>query len=149
MVKAIPEGYHSITPYLIVEDAAGLIGFVSEAFGATERMRMPPSGPTIMHAEVQIGDSIVMLSDASPEFPPKPAMLHLYIQDVDATYQSALAAGGTSVREPDDQFYGDRSAGVRDRFGNEWWLATHVKDLTPEEVARLQETAGEPASAQG
>ena len=90
-----------------------------------------------------------MLSDASPEFPARPAMLHLYVQDVDATYQSALAAAACPSREPADQFYGDRSAGIRDRFGNEWWLATHVKDLTPEEMARMQETAGEPASAQG
>jgi uncharacterized glyoxalase superfamily protein PhnB len=136
MVKPIPDGYHTVTPYLIVEGAARLIDFMKGAFGAEERGRMDGPGGRVMHAEVQIGDSVVMLSDPAPEFPARTAMLHLYVEDVDRVYQRAVQAGGTSVREPADQFYGDRSAGIDDGFGNQWYIATHVEDVAPEEMER-------------
>jgi PhnB protein len=145
MVKPIPEGYHSVTPYLIVEGASDLIDFTKQALGAQERMRMPGPGGQIAHAEIQIGDSVVMLSDASPENPPTSAMIHLYVPDADSVYSRALQAGATSLREPADQFYGDRSAGVKDKFGNQWWLATHVEDVPPEEMEKRAAAQGQPA----
>jgi uncharacterized glyoxalase superfamily protein PhnB len=138
-VKPIPDGYQTVTPYLIVDDAAELIDFTKRAFGAEETFRMPGSGGAIMHAEIRIGDSVVMLSDASPENPPTSTMMHLYVEDVDAVYQRALQAGASALREPENQFYGDRSAGVKDAFGNQWWLATHVEDVSPEELQRRQD----------
>jgi len=145
-VKPIPEGYHSVTPYLIVKNAAGLIDFMKEALGAEETFRMPGPGGVIMHAEVRIGDSLVMLADAAgAENPPMPAMIHLYVQDADGVYKRALQLGATSVREPADQFYGDRSAGVKDAFGNQWWIATHVEDVPPEEMERRQQALAQQA----
>jgi uncharacterized glyoxalase superfamily protein PhnB len=135
-VRPVPDGYHTVTPYIVVEDAGGLIDFIKQAFGVEERMRHTRPDGAIMHAEVQLGDSIIMIGGGSPELPAKPAMLHLYVEDVDALYTRALAAGGASLREPADQFYGDRSAGVSDRWGNEWWIATHIEDVTPEEIER-------------
>ena len=125
---SVPDGYHTVTPYLIVPDAGGLIEFIAWAFGGKERMRMAGGDGSITHAEVEIGDSVVMLAEASGEHPPKNAMLHLYVSDVDTTYKDAIEAGGESMREPEDQPYGDRSAGLEDSWGNEWWLATHIKD---------------------
>ena len=135
--KAIPDGYHSVMPYLVVKGAAQLIDFLKEAFGAEETFRMPGGGG-IMHAEMRIGDSVVMMSDATGEQGPMPAMLHLYVEGVDAVYRRALQAGATSIREPEDQFYGDRSAGVKDAFGNLWWIATHIEDVPVEELDRRQ-----------
>jgi uncharacterized glyoxalase superfamily protein PhnB len=135
MVKPIPDGYHSVTPYLVVNGAAQLIDFMKNVMGAEERFRMDaPNG--IGHAEVQVGDSMVMLADANDMQPPRPAMVHVYLPDADAAYQRALAAGAKSLREPADQFYGDRSAGVEDRFGNQWWFATHIEDVPPDEMER-------------
>lgn len=136
-VKSIPEGYHSVTPYLIVPGASDFIEFTKRAFGAEEKERFGPPGQ-IMHAEVRIGDSIIMLSDGSPEFEPTRSSIYLYVDDVDSMYQRALQAGGESLREPTDQFYGDRSAGVKDRWNNQWWLATHMEDVTAEEMQRRQ-----------
>ncbi len=133
-VKAIPEGYHSITPYLVVNGAAKVLDFVKQAFGAQEVMRMPGPNGTIGHAEVKIGDSFVMMADASPQHPARPGMLLLYVPDVDEVYQRALKVGGKSEREPADQFYGDRSAGVSDPAGNQWVIATHVEDVSAEEM---------------
>ena len=96
-----------------------------------------------MHAELTIGPSIVVTSDANEEFPPAPARLQLYVGDVDAVYKRALAAGATSLRKPSDQFYGDRSGGVQDAFGNQWWLATHIEDVTPEEIGRRAAQQGQ------
>jgi len=139
-VKPIPEGYHSVTPYLVVKNAAGLIDFMKQALGAEETFRMPGPGGAIRHAEMRIGDSLVMLADAAgAENPPMPAMIHLYVPDADGLYKRALQLGATSLREPADQFYGDRSAGVKDAFGNHWWLATHVEDVSPEEMERRQQ----------
>ena len=135
-VKPIPAGYHTVTPYLVVPGAAQLIDFMKQALGAEELSRMDRPDGTVMHAEVKIGDSRVMLGEAGGEVDPMPAMLHLYVEDADAVYQRALQAGATSLREPEDQFYGDRLGGVKDAFGNQWWLATHIEDVSPEEMAR-------------
>jgi PhnB protein len=140
-VNPIPEGYRTVTPYLVVEGATNVLEFVKQAFGAEEKFRMDAPGGKIGHAEVQIGDSIVMVGDAGEENPAMPAMIHLYVDDCDATYERALAAGGTSEREPTDQFYGDRSAGVRDTTGNLWWIATHVEDVSEDEMAKRMEAA--------
>jgi PhnB protein len=140
-VNPIPEGYRTVTPYLVVEGAASVLDFVKQAFGAEEKFRMDTPDGKIGHAEVQIGDSIVMMGDAGAEHPAMPAMIHLYLEDCDATYERALAAGATSEREPTDQFYGDRSAGVRDSTGNLWWIATHVEDVPEDEMAKRIEAA--------
>jgi PhnB protein len=135
-VKPIPDGYHTVTPYLTIAGVAAVIEFVKEAFGATERGRMARPDGTVMHAEVQIGDSVVMLGEATSEWRPMPSNLHLYMPDVDAVYERALQAGATSLRPPADQFYGDRSAGVKDVAGNSWWIATHVEDVSADELTR-------------
>ncbi|MCB0192418.1 MAG: VOC family protein [Anaerolineae bacterium] len=135
-VQPIPEGYHTVTPYLIVSGVPQVIDFVKEAFGAEELVRMAQGDGTIGHAEVKIGTSRVMMGEASGNFKPMPAMLHLYVEDTDAVYQSALQAGATSIMEPADQFYGDRMGAVQDAFGNQWWIATHVEDVPPEEIAK-------------
>jgi PhnB protein len=136
VVKPIPEGYHTIIPYLVVQGAAQLIDFLKQAFGAEEILRMARPDGTIMHAEIKIGDSRVMIGEAQGEFTPMPAMLHLYVEDTDTVYRRALQAGATSLREPEGQFYGDRIGGVRDSFGNQWWIATHIEDVSTEEMAR-------------
>jgi len=135
-VKARPEGYHSITSYLVVDGAARLIDFLAEVFDAEELERFAAPGNRIGHAEMQIGDSRVMLGDSHGEHNPMEAMLYVYVDDVDATYQRAVAAGAASVQAPVDQFYGDRSCGVKDPFGNVWWIATHIEDVAPAELQR-------------
>ncbi len=136
-VKPIPDGYTAVTPYLIVENAAGLIDFLVNAFGAVERLQVPMPGGGIGHAEVEIGGAVIMLSDAMPpDFPSASALIHLYVEDVDGVYASAVSAGATSVAEPSDQFYGDRLARVDDPCGNHWAIATHVEDVGPEELSR-------------
>ena len=146
-VRAKPEGYHTVTPYLIVNGATGLVEFLKKAFGATERGIMGPPGGPIMHGEVQIGDSIIMLSDGAgtAESQPTRSMIHLYVDDVDAMYKRAIAAGAQSQRMPENQFYGDRSAGVVDAFGNQWWLATHVEDVSEEEMEKRMAAQAAPA----
>jgi PhnB protein len=134
-VKPIPDGYHTVTPYLVVRDVPRLIQFLEQAFGATEVMRHPRPDGTVMHAEVQIGDSRVMMGEPPDGTPPMPASIHLYAVDTDALYHLALQAGATSLREPADQFYGERTAGVRDPVGNQWWIATRVENLSPVEIA--------------
>jgi uncharacterized glyoxalase superfamily protein PhnB len=138
MVTAIPDEYGSVTPYLVVEGAEGLLGFLQNAFGATIRGGDVMRGPDgkIGHAEVEIGDSIVMLADVPPDGEAMRTMLNIYVEDCDATYKSALAAGAESVREPEDQFYGDRNAGVRDKWGNQYYVSTHIEDVSPEEMER-------------
>jgi len=138
----VPTGHGRVSPYLVTKDAASVIRLLTSAFGAEEIDRhLGPDGQ-IMHAEVRIGDSVVMLSDASEAFPAMPCMVHVYVPDCDDAYRRALADGATSVREPADQFYGDRSAGVRDAGGNQWWIATHQEDVAPEEMARRAAAAG-------
>ena len=140
-VKPIPDGYHSVTPYLTVQGAAKLIDFLKQAFEAQEIERLTRPDGAIGHAEVKIGDSIVMMGEAGGEWTPMPGAMYLYVNDVDATYKRALQAGAVSTMEPMDQFYGDRSAGVKDPSGNQWWIATHKEDLSPEELAKRAQAA--------
>ena len=135
-VRPIPEGFHAVTPHLTVPGVANLIDFLKHAFDATEIDRFAGPDGSVMHAQVRIGDSIVMMGDPPPQFGPKPCNLYLYVENVDEVYQRALDAGATSVRPVENQFYGDRSGGVQDPCGNQWWIATHVEDVTPEELQR-------------
>jgi PhnB protein len=128
-VNYIPEGHHTVSPYLVIPGIAKVIEFVKQAFGAQEvHLSKRPDG-TVQHAEIKIGDSIVMMGEAAPDGKNFPGMLHLYVEDVDTVYQRAIAAGGKSIREPADQPYGDRTSGVDDGFGNQWWISTHIKDV--------------------
>jgi PhnB protein len=138
-VQPIPNGYHAVTPYLIVQNADGVIAFLKEAFGAEELYRMKRPDGSVGHAEVQLRDSRLMLGEAGEQWPAQPGVFYLYVEDVDAVYQRAVAAGATPVMEPADQFYGDRHGGVRDLAGNQWWIATHVEDVPPEELQRRSE----------
>jgi PhnB protein len=146
-VPPIPPGYHTITPYLVVQDAGKAIEFYKKAFGAVERARMPGPGGKIMHAEVKIGDSIVMLCDEMPDmlvFSPQtfkgtPVRMMVYTEDVDALFRRAVQAGATAQMPPQDMFWGDRFGKLKDPFGHEWNLATHKEDLAPDEIARRQE----------
>ncbi len=143
-VKPIPEGYHTTTPYLCVKGAAEAIEFYKKAFGATEVMRMADPSGKVGHAELQFGDSRVMLADEFPEMgflSPKtiggtPVMMHLYVEDVDSIVPRAVAAGAKVTREVADQFYGDRGGQVEDPFGHKWYVATHKEDLAPEEIRK-------------
>jgi len=139
--KLKPDGYHAVTPYLIVTGAERVIEFAKATFGAQEAMRLAAPGGRVGHAELRIGDSAVMLADASAEHPAMPCMLHVYVDDADATYGRALAAGATGVRPVADQFYGDRSGGVRDPCGNLWHIATHIEDVPPDEMKRRADQA--------
>jgi PhnB protein len=139
--KPVPDGYHSVTPYLVVAGAAKMLDFLRDAFGAQEIRRFDKPGGIVGHAEVRIGDSVIMLADACPEFPATQAGIHLYLPNVDAVYERALRAGGTSLRPPADQFYGDRSAVVRDAAGNWWSISTHIKDISEEEMRRHAQAA--------
>jgi len=140
-VKAKPDGYHSVTAYLVVDGAARLIDFLQQTFDAEEVERFAAPGNRVGHAEVRIGDSVVMLGDAHGEHKAMKAMLYVYVDDVDATFQRALAAGGTSVQAPADHFYGDRSGGVKDPCGNVWYIATHIEDVSPAELKRRAQAA--------
>jgi PhnB protein len=143
-VKPIPEGYPRVSPYLSVAGAADAIDFYTKVLGAKERMRMDGPGGTIGHAEIEIGDSIIMLADENPDFGnqgPKtiggtPVTLSVYVEDVDDTFERALKAGATSLRDVDNQFYGDRSGSFEDPFGHQWHVATHVEDVPPEEMGK-------------
>jgi len=140
-VKPVPEGYHTVTPYLTLDDVAVAIDFLKKAFSAVQTFASTDPDGNIRHAEVRIGDSMVMLGQAREEWHPKPGNFYLYVPDVDAVYKQAIAAGGTSVREPADQFYGDRVGGVDDSQGNSWWIATHIEDVSEEEMKRRAEAA--------
>ena len=135
-VKPIPDGRHSITPYLVVEGVPRLIEFLVEAFEAQEILRVLRPDGSIMTAQLKIGDSVILLSEAKGEFKPMPAAIYLYVNDTDAVYQRALQAGATSLMEPIDEFYGDRNAGVKDPGGNHWWIATHQEDVPPGELSK-------------
>jgi PhnB protein len=147
--KPIPEGYHTVTPYLIVRGAARAIDFYQQAFGATELMRFADPGGRVGHAEIKVGDSVIMLADEFPEMGIRspqsiggsPVILALYVEDVDASFARAVAAGATVLRPVKDQFYGDRSGTLTDPFGQVWTLATHKEDVPPEEVRRRFEAS--------
>ncbi len=137
-VKPIPEGYHSVQPYLMFKNCHAAIEFYQQALGATERFRMPRPDGRIAHAEIQIGDCVLMMADEAPEmdafsiehFGGSPVSLLIYTEDCDSAYNRAVAAGAKSTREPADQPYGDRMAGVTDPFGYRWFIATHIKDVS-------------------
>lgn len=153
-VKPIPDAYHRVTPYLVVEGAAKAIEFYTKVFGAKEQMRMPAPGGKIGHAELKIGDSVVMLADANPQMGYKspgalggsPISLLLYVENADDSVKRAVAAGAKVVRPVENQFYGDRMGGIEDPFGHQWYVATHVEDVSPEEMKRRM-AAMEPAAA--
>ncbi len=148
-VKPIPEGYHSVTPYLIIKGAAGAIEFYKKAFGATELFRMAGPDGKIGHAEIKIGDSPIMLSDEWPEMKyvgPKslggsPVSILLYVNDVDAVFKQAIAAGAKEDKPVEDKFYGDRSGSLTDPFGHIWHVSTHKEDVSPEEMERRSKKA--------
>jgi uncharacterized glyoxalase superfamily protein PhnB len=143
-VKAVPDGYHTLTPYLVCKSADDAIAFYVKAFGATETVRMPGPGGRIMHAELRIGSSMLMLSDENPErgaLSPQtiggtPVSIFIYTEDVDALFARAVAAGATPVAPPADMFWGDRFAQLTDSFGHSWAMATHKEDVTPEEMQK-------------
>jgi PhnB protein len=147
--KPIPDGYHSVTPYLCVKGAAQAIEFYKKAFLATERMRIAHPDGRVGHAELQVGDSVIMLSDEFPEmgargpqsFGGSPVSIHLYVEDADAIFNQAVAAGAKIKRAIADQFYGDRLGGVEDPFGYTWWISTHMEDLSPQEIERRAASA--------
>jgi uncharacterized glyoxalase superfamily protein PhnB len=132
-VKAIPEGYRSVTPFLNVNGASDLLAFMKKAFGAEERVRMPTPDGKIMHAEIKIGDSMVMVSDAMMN-PPTNSSIHLYFNDADAVWKQATAAGAKVELPIADQFWGDRYGVVSDKWGNRWGIATHKEDVSPDEM---------------
>ena len=143
-ISAIPDGYHSVTPYLIVDGAIHALAWYTKVFGAREHMRLNSSGGKLGHAEMQIGDSRIMLADALPDHDAKapasfggsPVSLHLYVADVDATIARAASAGATVKSQPEDKFYGDRLGTVLDPFGHTWHIATHIEDVASDEVER-------------
>jgi PhnB protein len=147
--KPIPEGYHTVTPYLAVDDAAAAIEFYKRAFGATERSRMPGPDGKVAHAEIQIGDSLIMTSDQFPQSSVKPpkeiggatASIFLYVEDVDSVVQDAVDAGATITMPVEDMFWGDRFGQVSDPFGHIWQIATHVEDVSPEDMEKRAQEA--------
>jgi PhnB protein len=146
IVKPIPDGYHSVQPYLIFQTCAEAIAFYEKAFGAKEKFRMADKQGRITHAEIEIGDSCVMMADEAPQmdafsaehYGGSPASLLIYTPDCDAMYKQAVASGAKSLREPADQPYGDRMAGVKDPFGYKWWIATHIKDVSVQDMQKQQ-----------
>jgi len=148
-VKPIPEGYHTLSPYLAVGNAAQAIDYYKNAFGAKERVRMEAPGGAIGHAELEIGDSVVMLSDPFPQSSTKPpkelggssVSVFMYVEDVDAVVNQAVDAGATVLMEVADQFWGDRFGTVQDPFGHTWSIATHVEDVTREQIAERAKAA--------
>jgi PhnB protein len=149
MPDPIPEGYPRVTPYLIVDGGTRAIDFYTSVLGASERMRMPAPGGRIGHAELQLGDSIIMLADENPDmdirgpssFGGTPVSLHVYVEDSDDVFERAVKAGAKALRPVEDRFYGDRSGQFEDPFGHRWDVATHVEDVPPEEMSKRAEAA--------
>jgi PhnB protein len=155
-VKPIPDGYHTVTPYLIVNGAASALEFYKKAFGATELMRFPGPGGKIGHAEIRIGDSAIMLADEHPEMDargPKtlggsPVGILIYTEDVDAAAKRAVAAGAKVLRPVQDQFYGDRSGTFEDPYGHKWTIATHKEDVSVEEMQKRMDALMKPGGSE-
>lgn len=143
-VKPIPDGYHAVTPYLAIKGAAAAIDFYKRALGATERMRLSQPDGSVGHAELQLGDSCIMLADEFPgmqfhsplKYGGTPVTLHVYVENCDAVVNQAVAAGAKIVRPVQDQFYGDRSGTIADPYGHVWHISTHIEDLSPEEISK-------------
>ena len=144
-VKPIPEGFHTVTPYLIARDAAAAMEFYKKVFGATELERITDPAGKVRHGEIKIGDSPIMLTDESAEYPDwqsplsrggTPVHIYLYVENVDEVFSRAIAAGAKELLAVQDQFYGDRSGGLTDPFGHIWYIATHIEDVSPEEIKR-------------
>jgi uncharacterized glyoxalase superfamily protein PhnB len=135
-VRPIPEGFRTVTPYLVLDGADRVLQFLERAFGAKNAQCMRRPDGKIGHAQVKLGDSMIMIADATPEHPAAPCMLYLYVEDCDDWYRRAVAAGATSIMEPRTMFYGDRNAGVKDASGMQWWFGTHVEDVPPAELER-------------
>jgi PhnB protein len=151
MVKPLPDGYPRVTPYLVVDGATAAIDFYREVLGAIERMRMPAPDDKVGHAELEIGDSLIMLADEYPDMDalgPKtvggtPVTLHVYVEDADAVFDRAVEAGAKALRPVEDKFYGDRSGEFEDPFGHRWSVATHVEDVPPDEIEKRMAEAGQ------
>jgi PhnB protein len=147
-VQAIPAGYETVTPYLIVHDAAAALDYYKKAFGAVELMRFAGKDGRIHHAEMRVGRGVVMLADeveghkGPRSLGGTPVSLMFYVDDVDAVYARAIAGGGTSMRAVADQFYGDRSGGITDPFGHSWWISTHKEDVSEEEMQKRMQAMG-------
>jgi len=135
-VNTTPNGWHSVTPCLAVSDAARLIDFLRQAFDASEQTRITRPDGTVLYAEVRLGDSLVLISDPKDKWQPRPSLLNFYVPDVDAAFRRAIAAGAKPVREPADMFHGDRQACVRDVSGNDWFITTHIEDLSADEIQK-------------
>jgi PhnB protein len=149
--KPVPEGFHTATPYLIINGAAEAIEFYKQAFGAKETLRHADPSGKVQHAEIRIGDSPIMMTDETPEYPQwkspqsrggTPVHIYLYVEDADALFKQAIAAGAKELLPMKDQFYGDRSGGVTDPFGHVWYIATHIEDVSAEELAKRAAAAG-------
>ena len=135
-VKPIPDGYQAVIPYLLVADAAAQIQFIEKGLGGELMLKMTNPDGSIGHSEMRVEGCVIMLSQSRAEWKPMPCMLYVYVNDVDAVFARAVAAGATVVSEPKDQFYGDRTAGVQDLCGNQWWFGTHKEEMTAEELQR-------------
>ena len=135
-VPYIPDGMHAVIPYMMTADARALIAFITATFdGEVADITERPDG-TVMHADLRVGDSVIMLGQPTDPSKAQPSSIYVYVPDTDAAYRKGLAAGGTPLMEPADQFYGDRNAGVLDPLGNTWWIGTHVEDVPPDEMER-------------
>lgn len=135
-VKPIPEGYSTVCPYLVCDNASAVLDFILKTFDAEDRGAMRTPEGKIAHGEVKIGDTVVMLSDGSPQYPKSPSIVHVYVEDCDITFAKSLSHGGSLKKEPETMFYGDRGAAVTDPGGNTWWISTRVEDVSPEEMER-------------
>jgi PhnB protein len=146
-VKPIPDGYHTVTPYLTIEHPEAVMDFLKKAFDAQETFAMRDDKGQVQHAEMKVGTSMLMLGRAHGDWHARPGNFYMYVEDCDAMYQKALAVGAKSLSEPADQFYGDRHGGVTDAEGNNWWIGTHIEDVPPAELERRAREFGEKQAA--
>ena len=140
-IQKRPEGFHTVTPYLVVDNAAGLIDFIQKAFDGKLKFIMKHEDKKVMHATITIGDSTIMLADTMEGMSPQLAMLYLYLDDVDSVFKKAVQAKGTPIQQPKNEFYGDRAGAVKDEWGNVWWISTHVEDVDQQELERRAKQA--------
>jgi len=140
-VQAVPEGFHTITPYLVVDNAAGLIDFIQKAFDGKLTFITKEDDGKIMHATMKVGDSIIMISDTMEGTSAQTAMLYLYLENVDSVFKKAVQAKGITIHEPKNEFYGDRAGAIKDEWGNVWWISTHVEDVDPQELEKRAKQA--------